>query len=65
MSDPVIYESEELLPDDYPVHWDYVYLCDGVPRRSHLGGGATVLYLKRDWKCKEIRKCDLAKRNLL
>lgn len=60
-----IHPSEDVLPDDYPVHWDYAYLSDGKPRLSPLGGGATVRELKREWGCSEIRRCDLFARGLL
>jgi hypothetical protein len=59
------YPSENVLDDDYPVHWDYAYLGDGKPRLSPLGGGATVRDLKREWKCSEIRSCNLAGRGFL
>ena len=59
------YPSETILDDDYPVHWDYAYVVDGEPRLSPLGGGATVRDLKREWKCGEIRSCNLAARGFL
>lgn len=61
----LVYPSEEVLPDDHPVHWDYAYVVDGCPKLSPLGGGATVRDLKREWKCDEIRRCDLAARGFL
>ena len=54
--------SEHVLPDDYPVHWDYIYLCDGLPVRSVLGGGCTVSHLKAEVGCQEIRNCDIVAR---
>lgn len=59
-----IHPSEKVLPDEYPVHWGYVYLVDGDPKVSPLGGGATVRDLKREFGCGEIRNCDLAARGL-
>lgn len=56
---------EKTLPDDYPVHRDYVYVVDGKPRLSPLGDGATIRDLKREWGCQEIRNCDLVERGLL
>jgi len=60
-----IHPSEDVLPDDYPVHYDYAYVANGDPKLSPLGGGATVRDLKREWKCDEIRRCDLAARGFL
>ena len=60
-----IMENEDILPDDYPIHWDYCYVCDGEVRLSPFGGGAVV----RDWKrsdgIKEICRCNLSARNIL
>ena len=61
----LVHPSEDVLPDDYPVHWDYAYVVDGSPKLSPLGGGATVRDLKREWRCDEIRRCDLAARGFL
>lgn len=36
----------EPLSDDYPVFWDYLYVCDGQLIRSDIKG--TVADLKRD-----------------
>ena len=54
--------DEPILPDDYPVHYDYWYLADGKPIRSPLGGGLTVFDLKRELKANEIRRCDFVER---
>ena len=59
------YPSEQPLPDDYPVHWDYAYVADGEPRLSPLGGGATVADLKIEWKCDEIKNCDIVARGIV
>lgn len=59
-----ILESENVLDDDYPVHWDYAYVCDGEVMLSPFGGGSTVRDWKREDKIKEIRRCDIAARNL-
>lgn len=64
--------NEEILPDDYPVYGDYLYVCDGKVVRSDLMHG-TVADLKRDLRshykleAKEIRRCDIEGRrqNLL
>lgn len=59
-----ILESESVLPDDYPVHWEYLYVCDGKVHVSPLGGGATVRDLKRELRASEVRRCDIAARHL-
>jgi hypothetical protein len=64
-----LFPKEDVLPDNYPVHYDYIYIVDGKIIRSDLGetdfGNSTVKDLKRLLNVKEIRKCDLAARNLL
>jgi hypothetical protein len=59
-----ILEGEDILPDEYPIHYDYFYVCDGEVEVSPFGGGSVV----RDWKqCdgfKEIRRCNLEARNI-
>lgn len=55
--------KENLLPDDYPVYGDYLYVCDGKVVRSDVFG--TVITLKRDLRdffkleAKEITNCDI------
>ena len=38
--------NEKVLPDDYPVNWDYLYVADGVVIRSDIHG--TVKELKHN-----------------
>lgn len=57
--------NEPILPDDYPVHYDFAYIVDDTPILSDFGGGATVADMKRYLPCKEVRRCDLAGRGLL
>jgi len=57
-----ILPKETALPDDYPVFWDYAYVCDGQVKLSPIKG--TVKELKRDMGCKEVRRCDLVGRGL-
>ena len=54
--------NEPILPDDYPVYWDYLYICDGTVTRSDIEG--TVKDLKRDQNVTEVRRCDIAGRDL-
>ena len=59
--------NENLLPDDYPIHGDYLYVCDGKVIRCDLMSG-TVRDLKRDLrshyklKALEIKSCDITGR---
>ena len=56
--------NEEVLPDDYPVYGDYLYVCDGKVIRCDLMSG-TIADLKRDLRgfhkleAKEIKNCDI------
>jgi hypothetical protein len=56
--------GENVLPDDYPVHWEYLYVCDARVRVSPIGGGGTVADLKRELNAREVRSCDIAARHL-
>lgn len=58
----VIYPSERILPDDYPVFPAYLYVADGRVIRSMIHG--TVRELKADIPAKEIRSCDMSERDL-
>lgn len=61
----IIYDTEHVLPDDYPIHTGFLYLCNGNPFQSNLS--TTVKGLKARWQSDvelEIRKCDISKRNL-
>lgn len=55
--------NEPVLEDDYPVYAGYCYVADGRVVQSLLQ--VTVRDLKRDTGAKEIRRCDLAGRDLL
>jgi hypothetical protein len=59
-----VFESETILDDDYPVHWGYLYVCDGKVRSSPIGGGKTVRDLKRWLGVNEVRRCDITARKL-
>lgn len=54
--------DEPVLPDDYPVYYDYLYVADGKVVRSDIEG--TVKRLKVVINAKEIRRCDIDGRNL-
>lgn len=53
--------NEPILPDDYPVYADYLYVADGIPIRSDWHG-ITVAQFKRHIHADEIRRCDIAGR---
>lgn len=61
--------SETELPNDYPVYWDYLYVCDGKVVKSDIQG--TVADLKRDLRshrkleAKVITTCDIEGRRKL
>ncbi len=57
-----ILDGENVLPDDFPVYGDYIYVADGRVIRSDLFG--TVRDLKRDTGAKEIRNCKMGARGL-
>ena len=54
--------KEEMLPDDYPVHLDYLYVGDGKVVRNDLIEG-TVGDLKRKTGLKKISLCNLCVRH--
>jgi hypothetical protein len=50
--------NEPVLPDDYPVYGDYLYVVDGKLYRSDWHD-ITVRQLKAREGFKEIRRCDI------
>lgn len=50
--------NENILPDDYPVYGDYLYVADGKVIRSDFHG-VTVGFLKKKLGVSEIRNCDI------
>jgi hypothetical protein len=50
-------QSETVLPDDYPIYVDYIYLADGKVYRSDYHE-ITVAELKRREGFREVRRCD-------
>jgi len=58
--------EERILEDDYPVHFGYWYVVDGLPVQCELfGGHATVFELRIHLNAREIRNCDLRARGML
>lgn len=58
-----VVDDEPVLADNFPVYGDYLYVADGRVVRSDVFG--TVRDLKRNVKATEIRRCNMAARNLL
>jgi hypothetical protein len=54
--------NENVLPDDYPVYFGYLYVADCKVISSDVE--ADVARLKRYLDCKEVRRCNMAARNL-
>lgn len=55
------YINETVLPDDYPIYEDHLYVADGKVYRSNWHG-ITVHQLKGCEGFKEVRRCDIAAR---
>jgi len=53
-------DSEVVLEDSYLVYYSYMYIIDGVLRRSPCNG--TIFDLKKYFNAKEIRSCDIIER---
>jgi len=56
------YPNENILPDNYPIYYGYLYLCDSIIVSSDICG--EVIDLKRDTGCNEVRNCDFIERKL-
>jgi hypothetical protein len=54
--------DEPILPDDYPIYGDYLYVVDGKVYRSDWHD-ITVGDLKRYENCSEVRRCDIVGRD--
>jgi len=55
----LLLSCETVIPDDYPVYYDYVYIGDMKFIRNDVLMRGTVRDLKRELNLKEIRKCDM------
>lgn len=53
--------NEPILPDDYPIYGDYLYVVDGKVYKSDWHG-ITVRQLKAKETFKEVRRCDIVGR---
>lgn len=56
--------NEPILPDDYPIYADYLYVADGKVVRSDWHD-VTAREFKAREGVKELRRCDMAGRGLL
>lgn len=52
-----LFPNETVLPDDYPIYGNYIYLADGKVYRSDWHD-VTVAQLKRREGFKEVRRCN-------
>lgn len=50
--------NEPVLPDDYPVYANYLYVADGKPVMSDWHN-ITVREFRHHLGAKEIRRCDI------
>jgi hypothetical protein len=50
--------NERVLPDDYPIYGDYLYVVDGKVYKSDYHD-VTVRHLKHYLNAKEVRSCDI------
>lgn len=55
------FPNEGVLPDDYPVYGDYMYVADGKLYRSDWHG-ITVRELKGREGFNEVRRCNITAR---
>jgi hypothetical protein len=53
--------NEPILPDDYPIYGDYLYVADGKVVRSDWHG-ITAAQFKRREGITELRRCDIVGR---
>lgn len=58
MTTDTTFPDEGILPDDYPIYGDYLYVADGKVYRSDWHG-ITVRDLKRHEGFKEVRRCNI------
>ena len=55
------FENEEILPDDYPIYGNFLYVADGKVYLSDWHD-ITVRRLKHYERFKEVRRCNIAAR---
>ena len=52
------FPNEEILPDDYPVYGNYLYVADGKVIMSDWHD-VTVGFMKRQEGFQEVRRCNI------
>lgn len=55
------FDNEDILPDDYPVYGNYLYVADGKVIMSDWHG-ITVAQLKAEEGFREVRRCNISAR---
>lgn len=55
------FEGEDILPDDYPIYGDYLYVADGKVVRSDWHG-ITARQFRGHLRATELRRCNIAAR---
>lgn len=55
--------DEPILPDDYPIYGNFLYVVDGEVYQSDWHG-VTAAQLKKLLNVKEVRRCDISGRKL-
>jgi hypothetical protein len=59
----IFLEGEDILEDDYPIYFGYIYIFDGEILGSKVT--CTVGDFKEMSGIKEIRRCEIVKRKLI
>ena len=57
----MFFEDEAILPDNYPIYGNYLYVCDGKIYMSDWHD-VTVAFLKKKEKFLEVRRCNIMAR---
>lgn len=57
----ILFDMEDILPDDYPIYGDYLYVADGKVIRSDWHG-ITARELCARLGASELRRCNIAAR---
>lgn len=55
------FPDEDLLPDDYPIYGNYLYVADGKVIMSDWHG-ITAAQFKRNEGIRELRRCNIKAR---
>lgn len=55
----LLLSTETILPNDYPIYGGYIYIGDMKFFVNDILIRGTVKDLKKEYKLKEIRRCDI------